>query len=137
MQRWQWRLEPALQRRKAAQEAAVWRPAGRSEAGRALARGLLVGSGGPCSLATPVGHGAQFTAGRAPVSHGRRAGVVAPYGDERAAVDYSAAAGDGDPPSGATGGRVRPVDAGHGVSPHAENSVGIEYPETALLHKRM
>src|SRR5690606_41337743 len=107
MRRWRWRRAPVLQRRKAVLEAAVWRSAGRSEAGRALARGLLVGSGGPCSLATPVGHGAQFTAGRAPVSHGRRAGVVAPYGDERAAADYSSAVGEREPVRCANGRRVR------------------------------
>src|SRR5690554_2406089 len=137
MRRWRWHRAPALQRRKAAQEAAAWRPAGRSAAGRALARGLPVGSDGPCSPPTSVDLGAQLPTGRAPVDHGRRTGVVTPYGDKRAAADHSAAPGDGDPPSGATGGRVRPVDAGHGVSPHAKNSVGIEYPETALLHKRM
>src|SRR5690606_31747528 len=135
MRRWRWRLAPALQRRKAAQEAAVWRSAGRSAAGRALARGLPVGSGGPCSPPTSVDRSAQLPTGLAPVGHGRRPGFVAPCGDERAAADYSAAAGDGDPPSGATGGRVRPVDAGHGVSPHTQNFVRTEYPRTASAHK--
>src|SRR5690606_34554813 len=98
MRRWQWRRAPTLQRRKAAQEAAVWRSAGRSEAGRALARGLPVGSGGPCSLATSVDRSAQFTAGLAPVDHGRLTGRGSARGDERAAAGYSAVVGDRDPP---------------------------------------
>src|SRR5690606_41427519 len=89
MRRWRWRRAPALQRRKAAQEAAVWRPAGRSEAGRALAKALPVGSGGPCSLATSVGHGAQLAADLAPVAHSRRTGVVAPYEIGRASCRES------------------------------------------------
>src|SRR5690606_14669943 len=129
------RLAPALQRRKAAHEAAVWRSAGRSAAGRALERGLPVGSGGPGSPPTAVDRSAQLPTGLAPVGHGRRLGFVAPCGDELAAADYSAAAGDSRPPSGATGGRVRPVDAGHGVSPHTQNLVRTEYPRTASAHK--
>src|SRR5690606_4868355 len=69
-----------------------------------------------------VGHGAQFTAGRAPVDHGRFPSFVTPYGDKRAASDYAAASGDGDPPIRATGGSVCPIDAGHG-SPLRRNSV--------------
>src|SRR5690606_36881040 len=106
MRRWRWRRAPALQRRKAAQEAGEPRSAGRSEAGRALAKALLVGSGGPCSLATSVDRGAQFTAGRAPVCHGQLVGVVSARGDERAAAGYSAVVGDRDPPVRAAGARV-------------------------------
>src|SRR5690554_791335 len=117
MRRWRWRRAPALQRRKAAQEAGEPRSAGRSEAGRALAKALPVGSGGPCSLATSVGHGAQLSTVFAPVSHGRRTGVVAPYGDERAATDYAAASGNGDPPIRATGARICPVNPCHVLTP--------------------
>src|SRR5690554_4871545 len=124
MRRWRWRLEPALQRRKAAQEAAVWRSAGRSEAGRALAKVLPVGSGGWCSLATPVDRSAQFTAVFAPVGHGQLTGVVSACGDERAAAGYSAVAGDRDPPGGAAGARVCPVDAGHAVLPSCRKLCG-------------
>src|SRR5690606_4414133 len=93
IRRWRWHRAPALQRRKAAQEAAVWRPAGRSAAGRALARTLPVGSGEPCSPPTSVDLGAQLPAGRAPVGHGRLTGLGAACGDERAAAGYSAVAG--------------------------------------------
>src|SRR5690606_24159012 len=83
----------------------------------------------------PVGHGAQLPAGRAPVCHGRRPGLGAACGDERAAAGYSAVAGDRDPPVRATGARVCPIDAGHGVSPHTQNFVRTEYPRTASAHK--
>src|SRR5690606_17378950 len=117
MRRWRWRRAPALQRRKAVLEAAVWRSAGRSEAGRALARGLHVGSGGPCSPPTSVGHGAQLSTVFAPISDGRRTGLVTPYGDERAAADYAAVAGDRDQPIRATGARIRPVNPCHVLTP--------------------
>src|SRR5690606_36287395 len=69
------------------------------------------------------GHGAQLSSGLAPVGHGRRPGVVFARGDERAAADYAAASGDGDPPGGATGARVCPVDAGHAVLPSCRKTL--------------
>src|SRR5690606_27658444 len=98
-------------RRKAVLEAEVRRPTGQPVGGREQARTLPVGSDGPCSLATSAGHGAQLAAVFAPVDHGRFPSFVTPYGDKRAAADYAAAAGDGDPPVRASGARVGPVDA--------------------------